>query len=218
MTRTTLLGCGILSSLLYALMNVFIPLEWPGYDAASQVVSELSAIGAPTRPLWLLFAAIYTALLVAFGFGVWQSAGRSRPLRILGALIVAHAIFGLAWPPMHQRDVLAAGGGSLTDTLHIAWTFVTVVCMLLEIGLGAAALGGRFRRYSIVTVVVLVAFGVLTAIDGPRISANLPTPWVGVWERLNIAAFMIWVIVLATMLLRASAAANAVDDKPRVAA
>jgi hypothetical protein len=39
--------------------------------------------------------------------------------------------------------------------------------------------------------------------DGPRIAANLPTPWVGLWERINIGAFLLWVIVLATMLLRA---------------
>ena len=30
-----------------------------------------------------------------------------------------------------------------------------------------------------------------------------PTPWVGVWERISIAAFMGWIAVLATALLRA---------------
>jgi hypothetical protein len=51
MARKALLVCGILSSLLYVVMNVFVPMQWQGYSSASQTVSELSAIGAPTRPL-----------------------------------------------------------------------------------------------------------------------------------------------------------------------
>lgn len=31
----------------------------------------------------------------------------------------------------------------------------------------------------------------------------MPTPWMGVWERINIIAYMIWIVVLAILLLRA---------------
>jgi hypothetical protein len=43
MLRKTLLACGVLSSLLYVAMNVFVPMQWPGYSSAAQTVSELSA-------------------------------------------------------------------------------------------------------------------------------------------------------------------------------
>jgi hypothetical protein len=102
---------------------------------------------------------------------------------------------------MHQRAVLAAGGGTLTDTMHIVWTIVTNVFFMLEIGFGAAAFGKRFRFYSIVTMVILIVFGTLTGLDAPGVSANLPTPWIGVWERIIIGAFLLWVIVLAFTLL-----------------
>jgi hypothetical protein len=52
----------------------------------------------------------------------------------------------------------------------------------------------------------LVAFGALTFWDAPRIQANLPTPRVGLWERINISVFLLWVVVLATVLLRADRA------------
>jgi hypothetical protein len=42
----------------------------------------------------------------------------------------------------------------------------------------------------------------LTGLDASRLEANLPTPWMGVWERINIYAYMLWVVVLATALLR----------------
>ncbi len=56
MLRKTLLACGILSSTLYAAMMVVVAQQWPGYSSASQTISELSAIGAPTRSLWLAAA------------------------------------------------------------------------------------------------------------------------------------------------------------------
>jgi len=187
----------------YVAINIFVPMQFPGYSSVTQTVSELSAIGAPTRPLWVLLCTFYSLLVIAFGWGVWQSAGGNRPLRVIAVLMGVYGVSGFFWPPMHQREVLAAGGGTLTDTMHIIFAMVTVLLMLFAIGFGAAAFRKRFRLYSIATIVILVAFGVLTGLDGPRISADLPTPWVGLWERINIGVFMVWVMVLAIVLLRA---------------
>jgi len=211
MVRGVLLACGILSSLLYVAMNVFVAMQWEGYSSASQTVSELSAIGAPTRPLWVLLGIAYTLLVAAFGWGVWESARRSRSLRVVGGLLVAYGIIGLGWPfaPMHQRAALATGGGTLTDTMHLVFSMVTVLLMLFAIGFGTAAFGRQFRLYSIATMVILVVFGALTGLDTPRVAANLPTPWVGVWERICIGVFLLWVVVLAGALLR-------VRDTPRL--
>jgi hypothetical protein len=204
--RKTLLLCGIASSLLYALMIWTIRYE--GYSPLSQVPSELTAIGAPTRALWAQLGGIYTVLVIAFGFGLWKSAGGNRAARIVSGLILAYASLGLLWPfaAMHQREVLAAGGGTLSDTMHVALGGVTVFLMFLAIGLGATAWGKPFRLYSIVTVVVLLTFGALTFMEAPHLQTNLPTPWIGLWERINISAFLLWVVVLATMLWRTGTA------------
>jgi hypothetical protein len=203
MARRLLLMCGIVSSALYVAMNVFIPLWWASYSAVSQTVSELSAIGAPTRPIWVPFGIAYTVLMAAFGLGVVASAGENRALRIAGGAMVAQGIVGVAWPPMHMRETLAAGGATLTDTLHLVFTGVTVCLMLLAMGFGAVAFGARFKRYSLATMATLFVCGMLTAADAAKVQANLPTPWVGVWERTNIGVFLLWVVVLATRLLRA---------------
>ncbi|HXI28701.1 MAG TPA: DUF998 domain-containing protein [Vicinamibacterales bacterium] len=209
MVRRALLICGILSSLLYVAMTVAVPMRWPDYRSASQTISELSAIGAPTRTLWIVPAAIYTLLVTAFGFGVWTSAAGNRRLRVAGMSIVAYGSLGLLWPlaPMHLREALAAGGSTLSDTLHIALAVATVLLMLLAIAFAAAAFGARFRSYSVVSVVLLAAFGGLTFRDAPGVAANLPTPWIGVWERINVALFLVWVVVLAFALLRSRTAA-----------
>jgi hypothetical protein len=199
MARKVLLVCGILSSLLYVAMNIVAAAQYEGYSSASQTVSELSAIGAPTRPLWVLLGAVYTLLVAAFGAGVWLSAGRNRPLSVIGGLMIAHGVVGLFWPPMHVRGAEQ----TLTDTMHIVFTMVTVLLMTLAIGFGAASFGKRFRLYSIATLMILLVFGALTGLEAPGVAANLPTPWIGVWERINIGGYLLWVVVLGTALLRA---------------
>lgn len=212
--QRVLLVCGILSSLLYGAMITLI--RYQGYNPISQVASELTAIGAPTRPLWMVLGPVYDLLVVAFGVGVWMSAGGKRALRVVGGLFVAFgALGGIAWPfaAMHQREVLAAGGGTWSDTLHVILGVMTVLFMLVAIGFGAAAFGKPFRLYSIVTILILFVFGALTGLDSPRLQANLPTPWIGLWERINIMGFLLWVAVLAVAVIRARGAA-AIDRTP----
>ena len=201
-----LLLCGIASSVLYGLMIWTIRYE--GYSLLSQAPSELTAIGAPTRALWAQLGWIYTALLTAFGFGLWKSAGPNREVRVVSGLILAYASLGFLWPfaEMHQREVLAAGGGTLSDSLHVVLAAVTVLLMFAAIAVAATAFGKRFRVYSIATIVVLLAFGLLTFAEAPRLQANLPTPWMGLWERINISVFLLWAVVLAALLLQTGTA------------
>ena len=108
-------------------------------------------------------------------------------------------VVDLAGPftPMHLRGAER----TLTDTMHIVLASADVLLIVLIMGFAANAFGKRFRLYSIATILVVVVFGTLAGLDGPRIEANLPTPWVGVTERISIFGFMLWVVVLAVCLL-----------------
>ena len=201
--KKLLLFCGIFSSLYYVAINIIVPMQYPGYSIASQTVSELSAIDAPTRPLWVMLCTVYTLLLLLFGWGMWLVSGEKKSLRTAALLTIAYCVIGIAWPPMHQRHVLAAGGGTITDTMHIVFTVITVLLMMLVIGFCATAFGKRFRFYSMVTVLVMLGFGALTGYESPHLQANEPTPWIGVWERISMGAQMLWIMVLAVELLQA---------------
>jgi hypothetical protein len=201
--RELWLACGIASSLLYAAMNLIGSWQWPGYSSASRVVSELSAVGAPSRPLWVVLGLFYTLLAIAFGWGVVTSAGDNKRLRIAGVLLVVYGALGVLSPftPMHQREVLAASGATVSDTLHLVMATAIVVLFLAAVAFAAGAVGKTFRAYSVTTLILLVAFAIPIFREAPRVNANLPTPFIGVWERLDIAAFLVWVGVLALALL-----------------
>ena len=201
MVRKLLLVCGILSALLYVGTDKLAAMRWEDYSSASQTISELIAIGAPTRPLVVPLFIIYSLLVYAFGVGVWRSAGPKRSLRFTGGFMIGKEVLGLVvtlFFPIHLRGV----EGTLADTMHAILTGVGVLFILLAIGFGATAFGKRFRLYSIGTIVMLFVFGALAGLNGPQMAANLPTPWMGVWERINIFGFLLWVVVLAIALLR----------------
>ncbi len=196
-----MLLCGILSTLWYAVVNIIVPFQYPGYDIASLTVSELSAIDTPTRTLWIILMIPFTIFTIAFGCGVWSVGKPNKKLLIVAIVIIVDAVFGAFWPPMHQRQVIAAGGGTMTDTLHLVWAFVHLALMIVMMGFGAAALGKWFRIYTIATFIVFIVFGLLTSQESMGIEAGTPTPYVGIWERINIGAYMMWVVVFAINLL-----------------
>jgi hypothetical protein len=46
----------------------------------------------------------------------------------------------------------------------------------------------------------------LTFLEAPRLQMNLPTPWIGLWERIDISVFLLWVVMLAAVLWRTGTA------------
>jgi hypothetical protein len=207
MVRKILLICGVVSSVLYVVGDVLGTLRYPGYSYADQEFSELTAQGSPVRPLMVALNGIpYTLLVTAFGVGVWTSAGSKRAGRITGAMLVGYALTGMVTGiifPMKPREALAAGEGTLRNAMHPPGTIVMSLFIVLAMVFGSALLGKRFRYYTYATIATLVVFGVLASLQAGRMVANQPTPWMGIEERINIYATMLWVAVLAIGLLRA---------------
>lgn len=201
MRRRFLLLCGIMSPLLYALSDVLVGVMWEGYSFRDYTISELGATGAPSRPLFALLLIPTYLLLVAFGVGVRRSAMGRRRLRVAGGLIVSLGVLALVvgqLVPMRPRGTEQG----LAGALHVAEGAVAMLILFVAMGFAALALGRRFRIYTIATMILVVAFGAWTAMDGPKIEAGLATPWLGFRERTWWYAYQLWFAALALVLLR----------------
>lgn len=201
MVRKVLLGCGIVAALLYTIATIVGAMVWKGYSTVDQSVSELFAIDAPSKaavdPLFIT----YSVLWIAFGVGVWRSAGANRALRIAAAGLIGKEAEGLVvqlFFPMHLRGVQATSN----DPVHGVLTYLGVLFFLVGMGFGALAFGKRFQIYSIVTLVACLAGAALTGLEIPQLAANQPTPLMGVYERITIFGYLLWGVVLAIGLLR----------------
>jgi hypothetical protein len=139
----------------------------------------------------ILLGTIYDLLVIAFGIGVWRSADGKRTLRIVAALLLGYGVACLLAPltPIHLRGTAS----TLTDTLHLVFAGVDVLFIVLILVFGANAFGRGFRLYSIGTILLGAVSGVLMAVDAARF---------GLWERINIYSFMLWIAVFAIVLWR----------------
>lgn len=212
--RKALLAGGILSSLLYFATDVLGGLRYGGYSFTSQAISELAAIGAPSKsfvdPLFLS----YQLLALAFGIGVFlAAAGRRGALRNTALMMTAYGATGfltfiMAGPAkiaMHQRGIGSLPG----DAPHIILTAVLVMFLLLAMTFGAFALGKRFRRFSFATLLIAIVSGALTVPFAARVAAGLPTLGLGIVERIDVYSCLLWIAVLSIALLRRPRSANA---------
>jgi hypothetical protein len=176
-------------------------LFYPGYDYTAQQVSELSAIGAPSRDFWMAMAYPYTLLTLFLAAGVWLSSAGRTSLKAAAVLIALFAINSFAWgwlAPMHMRGTQFND----TDVMHIVFAISAIVLMLGFIGFGAAAFGRGFRIYSAITVLAMLGAGGVVGTQIAAIAANQPTPWMGLVERISVYGPLVWMTVLAVMLLQ----------------
>ena len=198
-----LLLCGVVASILYLATDIVTAtFLYPGYDYTSQQVSELSAIGAPTRNLWLMMTIIYDTLVIGFSVGVWMSANDKKSLQAISILLVIFSIIGLVWgffAPMHQRGTVELN--TETDVLHIAFAMLQLLVMILFIGIGSTAGGKRFKYYSYLSIIAMLVFGAIVTQQINAIASGQKTPWMGLFERVSVYAPIVWIIVFALIIM-----------------
>jgi glycerol-3-phosphate acyltransferase PlsY len=201
--RKVLFVCGPLSALVYIGWHEIAALQWEGYSRIFNAISELHLTGTPSK--WMLDpweGLVDNALLIAFGIGVWRSAQGSRALRAIGCLqILSGATFPL-W--------LLFGEASLCA--HLVLAVVGILTWLGSMGFGVAALGRRFRIYSLVSLAVVVTFNALALAYAPEVAAGQPTPWIGLCERIAFGAYFLWLSLLAVALWRRLAIKDRDED------
>lgn len=201
MMKRALLYCGVVSPLLYALADVLAGFSWEGYSFRDQTISELGAIGAPSRPLFAALLLLVYLLFTAFGVGVWKCAPRGHRLRIAGAFLIGLGVLALTVGQFAAMQLRGAEQG-LSGALHLIEGAAAMALLLAAMGFAAVALRRRFAIYTVATVAIMLLFGGWSALDIPQVEAGLPTPWVGVKERIYWYSYQLWYIVLAVKLLR----------------
>ncbi len=197
--RRLLLICGIAGAALYPLADILATLRYPGFSYRDQAVSELFAIGAPTSAFVVPLFTASSALLFLFAIGIWKSGNGRRWVRPVAVMMALNTLDALVlWNvfPMHMRGVEP----TFTDTMHGVLAvdpFLTAAVVL-----GALAFPGRFRTYTITTLVVTSILAVISMSNLPAFMANQATPWMGATERAAQYATNLWYAVLAVMLSR----------------
>ena len=193
-----LLACGILEPILYIAGDFGMTAAYPGYSYFHQTVSELNAIGAPTRGLSIGLGIAESVLLILFGAGICLVARGDRKLSIVGAALVSLGVLGI-WAVQYASMQVR---GTRQEGPHLLSGALGALLVIIAIGVAALAFRTRFRYYSLATIVVMVLFAAWGMKDAGRIEAGLATPWVGVIERVSFYSWHVWFLVLAFAVRR----------------
>ena len=198
--QKTLLAFGVISSVLYAVVDLLAGLSYAGYSFYSQTISELGATGAPKSTWPALAFLTYSGLMFFFAATVaYYGAQRSSRIRNVGLLLLLYMIVGsgTAFFPVHVR-----GTAELADEMpHIISGLAAIGIILLAMAVGSTAFGKRFRNFSRATFAMIVVFGTLTVPSAMKLAAGEPTPGMGILERLAYYSILVWVGGLSLTLL-----------------
>jgi hypothetical protein len=200
-----LLACGIAYGLGYVITNDVIAAGmWDRYSRIDQAISELSSTEAPSKGFLTAMLPLFTVLVIGFGIGVWNAAGKSRALRLTAVILVAQGLMFPIWLlfPMTSREEITQSGGSTNDVGHLVLSVLAILFILIEMGSSAVALGKGFRYFAIAMAIAVVATGGYVGSTTSDVAAGDPTPWMGFVERISYGAWLLWMAVLASVLLR----------------
>jgi hypothetical membrane protein len=178
-----------------------------GYDPARQHISQLGVPGAPYAVIQNVNFVVTGALVLAFAVGLYWTADRSRAWRA-AALLVGMTGAGMAGAGVFATDPCCPrpDDASFTAVMHgwLALTaFVCVIAAMLIVGVEGLRHDWNskpYRLYSLMTGVAAIVFLVLTGLADPENGLAGLRDSVGVYQRLFIGAWMLWIEITAVRL------------------
>jgi hypothetical membrane protein len=192
---------GIIAPIIYILAVFIGGALRHDYSALYNAISELSMANAPNKLLMDILFGLYNVFILIFGVGAFlDSDFRSKKFNSGALMLVLIGILGLMVLVFTQDP--RGTPATLFGTLHIALSGVTAALTIISvivIGLSFNDYIGMkcFSWYSYLTAILIFLSG---GAGAASIAAN--SQFGGLFERITIFLFMVWVMIFAYLLLR----------------
>lgn len=189
--------CGVISLLSYAAMVIFSPLAYPGYDWLSMAVSDLSAVGSPSRELAAQLNSLFGPCAVVSVMAVCVSVKdcKEKLLRLGVYLFAAMewlCTVGYSCFPL----VSDADSGNIQNIMHIVVTVLVVLLSLASlIMIFSGTIKSENKRIGIWALVFLIAM-----IAGALGTNLFPKEVFGIFERFSTFSAVVFNAVLGWYL------------------
>ena len=194
---------GLVAALAYTTVVIVGGLITPGYSHTAQPVSSLYQAGSVNGTAIALAFFGYNLFVIAFGFvmgGYAHALGgrRSRAGIAAGIGLILTGIAG-ACDDLFPQDPIGAPV-TTSGGLHIAFAALASLATLVTVALAVSWLLARMdrRRFALYSA---ASFG-LILISGPITAAQTAasSPQMGLWERLTIFTFIVWMGAFSAVL------------------
>jgi len=191
---------GIISPLIYigaVLIGGFLRSD---YSHVYNAISELIMTDAPNKLLLDLMFTFYNLGLAILGFGMFYYLESPRTNRMKSASLMLGVIGVLGLVMFFFSQDPRGGAVTLEGIIHIVLAGIMSLLTIIAVFVAGFSFGGEpklkgLKSYSLLSGVIIVVSGGLTA----AFTAN-GSSYMGVFERLVIGTFIIWVLVLSLKL------------------
>lgn len=204
MLRKTLLYCGIAAPVLYVITAIVGAALRNDYSHIVNAISELLSNGAPNKAALDIIFNIYNALLLAFAIGAYAVLKKApRLCRVAMRILIGIQLLSFSWGffPMDPLGAQATFAGTMHNVLGGVVALATIIMPLL-MGLGLRRVDDfqRYATYSFITSAIIFVSG-LTGV----ILAGQGILLFGLFERITIGSYELWIFVTALKLLQTRA-------------
>lgn len=195
---------GIISLLSYTTAVLVAPRAYPGYDWMSQAVSDLSAIGAPSRNLWAQLATPYDVcgIVCATCVCIFVSEHDAfsklfrRGIYLFGLMNWVSSI-GYGMFPLSEAGT---GTGAFQDVMHV-YVVTTLVVVLSIVSLSLLIVAG-WKEKSVRNIGLWAAVALAMMFVGAIGKGIVPRQYFGIVERFSVFAAVGFNAVLGVHLSR----------------
>jgi hypothetical membrane protein len=169
------------------------------YSALYNSISELSMTNAPNKLFLDISFGIYNIFLMIFALGVYQDTSiNSKKYNAATVMLIIIGVLGLL-VLFFTQDPRGATA-TLNGTLHIILSGITAALTIIAI----IIVGISFRKYPKLKIYSWYSFitSVLIFISGGAAAASFANnnAYGGLFERITIFLFMIWIISLSYII------------------
>jgi hypothetical protein len=205
MLRKILVLCGIAAPVLYIVTAIVGAALRPNdYSHIVNAISELLSNGAPNKAVLDVVFNIYNALLLAFAIGAYSvTKNMPRLTQISMGILIGIQVLSFSWGffPMDPLGAEVTFAGTMHNVLGGVVALATIIMPLL-MGLGVRRLDdfSRYASYSFISSAIIFVSG-LTGV----ILAGQGVQLFGLFERITIGSYEVWIFVTALNLLKVKA-------------
>lgn len=189
--------CGVLSLLSYLAMVIFSPLAYPGYDWMTMAVSELSAVGAPSRELAAQLNSLFgpCGIVSVMAVCVAIAGCRTGKLRLgvycFAAMEWLCMVGYSCFPWVSEADHLI-----FQNVMHLAITVLVVLLSIVSLVLIAVSA----RKENLRSLGIWAGLCLTAMLVGAVGTNTLPQSVFGIFERLSTISAVVFNAVLGWYL------------------
>ncbi|MGF7118759.1 DUF998 domain-containing protein [Methanobacterium oryzae] len=193
---------GIIGPVIYIFAVIFGGMIRGDYNFLYNTISELTLANAPNLLLMSILFGIYNLSLLIFGTGAFRDneIDTNKKYKTATLMLAIIGILGLLllFFPQDPRNAAITFQGTMHIAIAGIASFLTLISVLL-MGLNFRKVKEmkNFAIYSFISFAVILISGGMAAI-----SVGSNSAYGGLFERITIFAFMLWVIVFSYLIIK----------------